>query len=204
MAVNSFNVLDGEMNSIGTGMYLAASVLDHNCKPNAVATFNGRSLNIRTLVDMPIINWDTIFISYIDLMDDTETRRASLKKNYYFLCMCSKCVSHKEEERNLYAALCPGCKVEYCISEKVCSTCGYNATPEFIKEYQEVTDFSKMKLTEMSNTACKNFTTECWCCDSQWDSFFYRSGYGQSLFKETRKCPPSNEYFAGEDSGRCV
>lgn len=157
MAVNSFSVLDGEMNSIGSALYLGASIMDHSCQPNAVATFDGRKLNIRTLVDLPRINWDTIFISYIDQMDDTETRRKSLKDTYYFLCACSKCVLHGQDERNMYPALCPDCSGAFCVTVNSCSSvqCTYRATPEFKEEYQEVTDFSKIKLTEMSNTACE-------------------------------------------------
>lgn len=156
MAVNSFNVLDGEMNSIGTAMYLAASILDHSCQPNAVATFDGRTLNIRTLVDIPQINWDSIFISYIDLMDDTETRRGSLKKNYYFLCACCKCVQHDQDEVKFYPAMCPKCSGAYCVSKKSCSNvhCNYVPTKEFIEEFEDVTEFSKAKLSEMSHTAC--------------------------------------------------
>lgn len=159
MSVNSFSVLDGEMNSIGTGLYLAASILDHNCQPNAVATFDGRTLNIRTLVDMPHLSWDNIFISYIDQMDDAETRRKALKKNYYFLCGCSKCVLHDKDELNLYPALCPECAGQYCVSRSKCSTanCKYWVTKKYKDEYQEISEFSKMKLAEMSNTACKDW-----------------------------------------------
>lgn len=159
MAVNSFSVLDGEMNTVGTGIYLAASVLDHNCQPNAVATFDGRTLNLRIIVDMPHLNWDSIFISYIDIMDDTETRRKSLKKNYYFLCGCSCCVCHSQDELNMYPALCPECANCYCISQKKCSSggkCKYVLSPEFKAEYDEVAELSRIKLAEMSNTACKS------------------------------------------------
>lgn len=160
MAVNSFNVLDGEMNSIGTALYLAASVLDHNCKPNAVATFEGRTLSIRTIEDMPYVNWDRIFISYIDLMDDSETRRKNLKKNYYFLCTCSTCVQHEQDELNMYPALCPDCGGTFSVSRNTCSSdaCSCKVTKEFEEEYHEVTEFSKIKLAEMSNTACESRT----------------------------------------------
>lgn len=57
MIINSFNILDTDMNSIGTGVYLAASTLDHSCNPNAVATFDGKTLNIRAVKDMPNMDW---------------------------------------------------------------------------------------------------------------------------------------------------
>lgn len=119
MIVNAFNILDQEMNSIGTGIYLGVSVTDHSCIPNAVATFDGTTLHIRTIADLPSVDWskvniffefnalcyrsviaisnlqlllNQIFISYVDLMDTTETRRHDLEKNYYFLCKCERCL----------------------------------------------------------------------------------------------------------------
>lgn len=155
MAVNSFNVLDEDLNSIGTGMYLAASILDHSCRPNAVASFEGRTLHIRTISDMPYVNWDQIFISYIDLMDDTWTRRNSLKKNYYFYCACPKCVDHDREEEEMYAAQCPKCKGQYSVEKRTCHANCRVASEKFVQEYQDVTEMSKMKVAEMSNTACE-------------------------------------------------
>ncbi|KOB70703.1 SET and MYND domain-containing protein 3 [Operophtera brumata] len=57
MIINSFNILDTDMNSIGTGVYLAASTMDHSCDPNAVATFDGKTLNVRAVKDMPSMDW---------------------------------------------------------------------------------------------------------------------------------------------------
>lgn len=60
MIVNAFNILDQEMNSIGTGIYLGVSVTDHSCVPNAVATFNGTTLSIRTIKDLPSVDWSQV------------------------------------------------------------------------------------------------------------------------------------------------
>lgn len=48
MCINSFNICNQDFQCIGTGIYLAASILDHSCEPNAVAIFEGTTLNIRT------------------------------------------------------------------------------------------------------------------------------------------------------------
>lgn len=45
------------MNTIGVGIYLGASVMDHSCKPNAVAVFEGTTIMIRTLMDLPSLDW---------------------------------------------------------------------------------------------------------------------------------------------------
>lgn len=60
MIVNAFNILDQEMNSIATGIYLGVSVTDHSCKPNAVATFDGTTLFIRTIEDLPSVDWSKV------------------------------------------------------------------------------------------------------------------------------------------------
>lgn len=60
MIVNAFNILDQELNSIATGIYLGVSITDHSCKPNAVATFDGTTLFIRTIEDLPSIDWSKV------------------------------------------------------------------------------------------------------------------------------------------------
>jgi hypothetical protein len=40
--INSFNIMDDEYQPIGIGLYLAASVFDHSCNPNAAIVFKGK------------------------------------------------------------------------------------------------------------------------------------------------------------------
>lgn len=60
MLVNAFNILDQEMNSIGTGIYLGVSITDHNCTPNAVATFDGTTIFVRVIEDLPRLDWSKV------------------------------------------------------------------------------------------------------------------------------------------------
>lgn len=106
LCINSFNILDDDLNSIGTGIYLAASILDHSCKPNAVAVFEGPQLSIRLTEDIPELNWDKIRITYIDQVDLPETRRSELKKSYYFDCDCERC-SDETIAPKMQAMACP-------------------------------------------------------------------------------------------------
>lgn len=62
VCVNSFNILDTEMNSIGTAIYLAPSIMDHSCKPNAVAVFEGITIVVRVLEDIPRLDWSQVYI----------------------------------------------------------------------------------------------------------------------------------------------
>lgn len=52
MCINAFNILDDNLNPIGTGIYLASSVLNHSCVPNATATFDGITLRIGAINDI--------------------------------------------------------------------------------------------------------------------------------------------------------
>ncbi|XP_053602088.1 histone-lysine N-methyltransferase SMYD3 [Plodia interpunctella] len=110
MVINSFTILDIDMNSIGTGVYLASSIVDHSCDPNAVATFDGKTINIRALRDMPCLDWNQIRISYIDLMQTPYERQRELLENYYFLCQCDRCMDD-EQLKTVHAANClnPNC-----------------------------------------------------------------------------------------------
>lgn len=92
MLVNAFNILDSDMNSIGTGIYLGVSITDHSCQPNAVATFDGITINVRATRAIPKLDWSLIFISYVDLMNTAEHRQQELMQNYFFLCQCARCL----------------------------------------------------------------------------------------------------------------
>lgn len=92
LLINSFNILDNEMNSIGTGLYLGASVVDHSCNPNAVAIFYGTEINLRLLEDVNDFDWSKVNISYIELMNTPAERRKELKDGYYFHCTCTRCI----------------------------------------------------------------------------------------------------------------
>lgn len=60
MCINSFNICDEELKSLGTGIYLGASILDHSCNPNVVAIFKGALLNIRVTETLPNLNWNKV------------------------------------------------------------------------------------------------------------------------------------------------
>lgn len=60
ICVNSYNILDSDMNSIGVGIYLGPSVIDHSCKPNAAAVFEGTTIFIRALEDIPRLDWSKV------------------------------------------------------------------------------------------------------------------------------------------------
>ncbi|XP_023211798.1 histone-lysine N-methyltransferase SMYD3-like isoform X1 [Centruroides sculpturatus] len=91
IVINSFSILDSEMQAIGSGLFLGPSILDHSCDPNAAVTFDGRFLHVRAVRDIPSENIRDVFISYIDQMETKETKQQQLQEQYYFTCSCSRC-----------------------------------------------------------------------------------------------------------------
>ncbi|GBN43213.1 Histone-lysine N-methyltransferase SMYD3 [Araneus ventricosus] len=78
MAINSFSIADNEMQTIGTGLYLGASVLDHSCCPNADVVFDGVNVYIHATNHIPHRDISKVFISYIEQLDLTEKRQNAL------------------------------------------------------------------------------------------------------------------------------
>lgn len=52
------------MTTIGTGIYLGVSITDHSCSPNAVATFDGITLNVRAIEDMENLDWSKVSVIF--------------------------------------------------------------------------------------------------------------------------------------------
>lgn len=48
------------MNSIGTGIYLNASIIDHSCDPNAVISFDGTTIVVRSIQNIPDVRWENV------------------------------------------------------------------------------------------------------------------------------------------------
>lgn len=65
MCINAFNILDDNLNTIGTGIYLGASVLNHSCAPNATATFDGTTLRIAAITDIEHTDPELVIIIVI-------------------------------------------------------------------------------------------------------------------------------------------
>ncbi|KRT79564.1 hypothetical protein AMK59_8131 [Oryctes borbonicus] len=161
MCINSFNIIDSEMKTLGTGIYLGASILDHSCKPTAVATFIGTTLYIRSLCNMKYLDWNKVYISYIDVLNTPKERQNELEKQYYFLCQCPNCVDDTlSEVIDTAACQTPGCN-GYINMNNVnvndlvkCKKCNAQLEKEFIGKYLEVTEMNDMHIRSMTNLNC--------------------------------------------------
>ena len=74
---------------MGFGLYLAESIFDHSCWPNAATVFVGNQIEVRAL--KKIEQDEPIYITYIDLMQPKPLRHKLLKEQYFFDCNCTKC-----------------------------------------------------------------------------------------------------------------
>ncbi|XP_970424.2 histone-lysine N-methyltransferase SMYD3 isoform X1 [Tribolium castaneum] len=157
MCINSFNIIDQELQCIGTGMYLGASVIDHSCSPNAVAIFDGPILSIRALQTFQYLDWSQIKISYIDILNTTKDRQSELEAAYYFLCKCPKCLEPEPPEIN--AAACPNEKCDNHIDTEIitpgdkCAKCDTVVSETFLKRFKEVIEFTDLHLQNMKQLA---------------------------------------------------
>ncbi|KAL0112790.1 hypothetical protein PUN28_012213 [Cardiocondyla obscurior] len=160
ICINSFNILDINMNTIGVGIYLGASVMDHSCKPNAIAVFEGTTIIVRTLTDLPFLDWSQIRISYVDLLNSNKDRRDELHSSYYFWCDCERC---KEEEPMVEAAACPNlsCDSPCSIETDECKKCGTKLSTEFKEMFRAVVDFTTHHLEEMKTMAYLDVSKIC-------------------------------------------
>ena len=63
--INSFNIMDDDYLPVGIGLYLEASVLDHDCWPNATVVFSGKEAHVRAVAEVG--SFDRVRISYTRL-----------------------------------------------------------------------------------------------------------------------------------------
>jgi len=106
ISCNSFSITNSELNSLGTGIYVTSSLLNHSCDPNVCATFRGTRISVRAMRD--IHRGEEIRISYTDLMQLSADRKRELSEGYMFECTCPNCC---DSARDLYmrAARCQHC-----------------------------------------------------------------------------------------------
>ena len=95
ICINSFSILNEDLNEIGSGLYIRGSVLNHSCRPNAAIIFNGIDLELRAI--KPIDSNEEVFINYIDPKSSRQERREKLRQQYYFDCHCFKCSLNSDE-----------------------------------------------------------------------------------------------------------
>ncbi|XP_050441460.1 histone-lysine N-methyltransferase SMYD3 [Adelges cooleyi] len=182
MCINAFNILDDNLNTIGTGIYLGASVLNHSCVPNATATFDGTTLRIKAVTD--IENSDPelhVYISYLELMQTNDERRRELQNNYYFLCECKRCLT-EDEHTFISSMTCSNVKCQAPVPMKLkrdevlnsvnCPECLEIVSETKVKEFYDVTEYTEFQLLKMKDIG---YLDVCKMCLKKQNSVFHSS-----------------------------
>jgi len=92
--INGFEICDEKMDTYGWGVYLGPSILDHSCQPNCMVSFSGNRLTVTAASQLGCL--EEAFISYLNPSLPINIRQSKLYNNYFFKCLCQKCMhSHK-------------------------------------------------------------------------------------------------------------
>ena len=92
VVINNFELRQKSTgDSYGMALYLAPSIVDHSCVPNAWIEIVGKRLVMRSSVDVEKVEMDKVFFSYINTEAEFEVRQKYLKKYFFFTCGCQKC-----------------------------------------------------------------------------------------------------------------
>lgn len=106
---NTFEIrLTGYDNIKLRGLYLNASMMNHNCCPNTRHLFNDR-LQIVLIATRDIPKGTPITASYTQTLQSTNQRRQHLKAVKFFACLCERCSDPSEFGLNVGSIMCPKC-----------------------------------------------------------------------------------------------
>jgi len=122
--INSTEITDCMGNTVGTGLYLGLSVVDHSCNPNVNCVFIGSVVELRSLDNIPAPVLANTRVSYNNNIQPTKLRQTRLEQDYYFLCSCSLCCDKEADLLCAGAVVCRGCQAPVAEVEGHCEHCG--------------------------------------------------------------------------------
>ncbi|GFU32397.1 histone-lysine N-methyltransferase SMYD3 [Trichonephila clavipes] len=170
VCINTFSICDNEMQSIGSGIYLGASLFDHSCSPDAEVVFYGTNLHIHAVKHIPHRDISKIYISYIEQLQLTKDRQNALREQYYFLCQCKNCtsseynemmtkllVSEKEAEQHLGKFKTAIEHIKQMEKNKAGPSSIYSACVQELISQEKIladTHIYRVKILELAFTAC--------------------------------------------------
>lgn len=91
LAVNVFFISNNREDTIGAALYLGAGVYSSSCRPTATWSYEGSSIIIRSLVDIPSYRRDMVFLSFCQPLEPFAQRQSTLRKHLCFDCKCERC-----------------------------------------------------------------------------------------------------------------
>lgn len=108
---NSFDVRSPDGSKKLRGIYVTASMMNHNCKPNTRHIFLGDDNNLGLIATVPIAKGEMITATYTQTLWGTLDRRKHIRINKCFECECERCKDPTELGTylgNIYCSICNG------------------------------------------------------------------------------------------------
>ena len=93
---NALTLVKSTFDPLGIAFDPLICSANHSCDPNAVVTFDGPTVSLRSL--RAIAKDEEVFITYIDCTNPYSLRQHELQDRYGFVCTCSKCQRKGEDE----------------------------------------------------------------------------------------------------------
>ncbi|KAJ0410790.1 hypothetical protein ATCC90586_001419 [Pythium insidiosum] len=150
--IGALNTNSHELENLGgSGLFLSACRMEHNCKPNCSFTTYDSELWMTAI--RPIAAGEALSIDYGNFFyRPTEERMSTLQESYGFICSCDGCVVEPDECR---AFKCKGCTdgvvlpfpvkpaepltdPEQLKVEWKCKACGHKPSENECTEFEEV------------------------------------------------------------------
>lgn len=93
---NNFAIVNTLHETIGEGIFPHAALLNHSCDPNCLLRFNSHSKKSKkTVLEIVALRnideGEELTHSYVDLVENTETRQRRLHDTHGFICKCQRC-----------------------------------------------------------------------------------------------------------------
>jgi len=130
--INSVEITNAFQDSLGTGLYIGFSAVDHSCRPNSNAVFKGRTVELRAL-DAGV-TFASARVSYLSEILPTAARQRILQDQYYFTCNCAYCsTDYPQLEPRLGCAECGG---SVPVSDIECGQCDSFLAEELLDRYR--------------------------------------------------------------------
>lgn len=145
---NAHRIVDSSQRTIGLGLFLFASMLNHSCCPNCSHSFvftSGKLPMIAMQAIRDIEMGEEITFNYVALYQSTNQRRKILESAYSFLCSCDRCVVATNSSSNAKSEQYPN-------DEILSST---NSSPHKLRE-----DWAVKKLDYTTPLSCSPKTLQ--------------------------------------------
>ncbi|KAJ3032844.1 SET and MYND domain-containing protein 4 [Rhizophlyctis rosea] len=109
--------------TIGTGIYLKGSLVNHSCDPNSVVTFSeGYEMTLRTYKDLQRDGEITISYGPLKSRMGRDERKRTLRDGWFFECGCAAC-SESDAVDIAIAHACPKCTQAVSPDQPICHKC---------------------------------------------------------------------------------